>query len=92
MNEEPERQKTRRRPNYLLVFLALAVITGAEVAFVTFFPTLPRAPFLLTMSFTKVLLVVLYFMHLRTDSRWYALVFFLPFFLVIPVLIVLQIR
>jgi cytochrome c oxidase subunit IV len=92
MNEEPEKKKAHRRPNYLLVFLALALITGAEVAFVTFFPALPKAPFLLTMSFAKVLLVILYFMHLRTDSRWYALIFFLPFFLVIPILIVMQIR
>jgi caa(3)-type oxidase subunit IV len=92
MNEEPQKDKKSRRPNYVLVFLALAIITGLEVLFVSFFPTLPKAPFLLTMSFVKVLLVVLFFMHLRTDNRWYALIFVLPFFLVIPVLIVLQIR
>jgi len=92
MNEEPQKNKSSRRPNYLLVFLALAIITAVEVLFVTLFPTLPRAAFLLTMSFAKVMLVILYFMHLKTDNRWYALIFCLPFFLVIPVLIVLQIR
>jgi caa(3)-type oxidase subunit IV len=92
MNEEPQKKKSGGRPNYLLVFLALAIITGLEVLLVSFFPALPRAPFLLTMSLAKVLLVVLFFMHLKTDNRWYALIFVLPFFLVIPVLIVLQIR
>ncbi len=92
MNEEPQQNKSRARPNYVLVFLALALITGLEVIFVTSFPALPRAPFLLTMSFVKVLLVLLFFMHLKSDNRWYALIFALPFFLVIPILIVLQIR
>jgi caa(3)-type oxidase subunit IV len=92
MNEEPQKNKTHRRPNYLFVFLALALITGVEVLFVTLFPALPRTAFLLIMSLAKVLLVVLYFMHLKSDNRWYALIFILPFFLVIPVLIVLQIR
>jgi caa(3)-type oxidase subunit IV len=92
MNEEPQKNKSSRRPNYLFVFLALAVITGVEVLFVSLFPSVPRAAFLLTMSLAKVLLVVLFFMHLKSDNRWYALIFILPFFLVIPVLIVLQIR
>jgi caa(3)-type oxidase subunit IV len=92
MNEEPQNNNTPRRPNYILVFLALAVITAVEVFFVTLFPGLPKAPFLLAMSFIKVALVVLYFMHLKTDNRWYALIFLLPFLLVVPVLLVLQIR
>jgi cytochrome c oxidase subunit IV len=88
---EPTKTRTgHKRPNYLLVFLGLAALTAIEVA-VTYIPGIPRAPVLLTMSLAKVLLVVLYFMHLRSDSRWFALVFILPFFLVIPILIVLQI-
>jgi len=92
MNEDPQKPKAHRRPNYLLVFLALAIITAVEVFFVSLFPALPKAPFLLAMSFAKVLLVVLFFMHLKSDNRWYALIFCLPFLLVIPVLLVLQIR
>jgi caa(3)-type oxidase subunit IV len=92
MNDEPEKNKGHRRPNYLLVFLALAIITGIEVLLVSLFPALPKAPFLLTMSLAKVLLVVLFFMHLKTDNRWYALIFVLPFFLVVPILIVMQFR
>ena len=93
MNEEPQNNnKTHRRPNYILVFLALAAITAIEVFFVTLFPGLPKAPFLLAMSFVKVALVVLFFMHLKTDNRWYALIFLFPFLLVVPILLVMQIR
>ena len=77
-----------RRPNYVLIFLALAVITMLEVA-VTYVPQIPKAPVLLSMSLVKALLVILYFMHLRSDNRWYALVFFLPFLLAFPLLLVI---
>jgi len=87
---EPAKHPTHRRPNYLLVFVALAALTAIEVA-VTYVPGIPQAPVLLTMSLAKALLVILYFMHLRSDSRWFALVFIIPFFLVVPILIVLQI-
>jgi caa(3)-type oxidase subunit IV len=77
-----------KRPNYLLVFLALAVMTALEVG-VTYVAALPKAPILLTMSLIKAMLVILYFMHLRTDSRWFTVVFFLPFLLAVPLLLVL---
>jgi cytochrome c oxidase subunit 4 len=86
---EPAKNPARRRPNYLLVFFALAALTAIEVA-ILYVPGIPRAPVLLTMSLAKVMLVVLYFMHLRSDSRWFVLIFFAPFLLVIPMLIVLR--
>jgi caa(3)-type oxidase subunit IV len=76
-----------RKPNYLLVFAALAVMTAIEVT-VTYIPGVPLVPVLLTMSFAKAMLVILYFMHLRFDSRWFGFVFFVPFLLVTPLLIV----
>lgn len=79
-----------RHPPYLLVFLALAVLTVVEVG-VAYIPNIPHAPILLALSFVKALLVILYFMHLRTDSRWFAFIFFVPFLLVIPMMIVLRI-
>ena len=86
---KPDRpQRSHKRPNYLVVFLALAALTAIEVA-VTYVPGIPLAPVLLTMSFAKALLVILYFMHLRFDSRWFSFIFFAPFLLVIPMLIVL---
>ena len=73
----------------LLIFALLALLTALEVA-VTYIPGLPLAPILLTMSFAKALLVILYFMHLRFDNRWFSFIFFAPFLLVIPFLIVLR--
>ncbi len=63
------------RLTYLGVFVALAVITLVEVLL-----TVANVPFAVTgplvaLSTSKVMLVVLYFMHLRYDSRWYAAVF-----------------
>jgi caa(3)-type oxidase subunit IV len=64
------------------------VLTVLEVA-VTYFPQIPQAPVLMGMSILKALLVILYFMHLRYDSKWFAFIFFVPFALVIPLIIVL---
>jgi caa(3)-type oxidase subunit IV len=75
------------RPNYVAIFLVLAVMTALEWA-VYAVHGLPKAPILLTMAFIKVMLVVLYFMHLRSDNPWYRVVFFAPFLLVIPLMIV----
>ena len=63
------------RLTYVGVFVALAVITLVEVLL-----TVVNVPFAVTgplvaLSTSKVMLVVLYFMHLRYDSRWYAAVF-----------------
>ena len=79
-----------RHPPYLLVFLALAVLTAVEVG-VTYFPAIPQVPVLLGLSLVKALLVILYFMHLKFESRWFAFIFFVPFLLVIPMLFVLRI-
>jgi len=73
-----------------MVFLVLAALTAVEVL-ITFIPGIPLAPILLTLSGVKALLVILYFMHLRWDSRWYSFIFFVPFLLVIPMVIVLLI-
>ena len=86
--DRPKAGEARRRPNYLLVFFALAILTGLEVVIATM-ASIPKAPFLLTMSFIKAMLVILFFMHLRSDSRWFTLIFFLPFLLVIPLFMVL---
>ncbi|MCZ7541187.1 MAG: cytochrome C oxidase subunit IV family protein [Anaerolineae bacterium] len=63
------------RLTFLGVFVALAALTLVEVLL-----TVVDVPFAVTgplvgLSTGKVMLVVLYFMHLRYDSRWYAAVF-----------------
>lgn len=87
--QRPGTQHTHH-PKYLLVFASLAVLTALEVA-VTYIPALydVMVPILLSMSFLKAMLVILYFMHLRFDSRWFAFIFFIPFVLVLPMLVVL---
>ena len=75
---------------YIMIFLALAALTGLELV-VTLFRGIPQAPVLLGMSVLKALLVIFYFMHLRWDSRWYSFIFFAPFLLVVPMIIVMLI-
>ncbi len=88
-SKKPGTQHTHH-PKYLLVFASLAVLTALEVA-VTYVPALQNflAPILLSMSFLKAMLVILYFMHLRFDSKWFAFIFFIPFVLVVPMIVVL---
>ncbi len=64
----------RSHPNYLLVGLALIVLTVFEVMVVSI-PSLPALPFLLLFGGGKALLIAMYFMHLKFDRRLYALMF-----------------
>jgi hypothetical protein len=61
------------------VFLGLLALTAIEVG-VTYL-SLPRgavtAALLAFMTF-KVLLVVMFYMHLRFDSKWFAYLFLIP--------------
>jgi cytochrome c oxidase subunit 4 len=90
MEEKKTGEKHQHHPNYLLVFASLAVLTAVEVV-ITYIPLLAPVltPLLLALSLLKALLVILYFMHLRFDSRWFAFIFFIPFVLVVPMLVVL---
>lgn len=74
--KEPQGAPTSDAPkhaNYLLVFFALAVLTGIEIA-VTQLP-LPRAPILIPLALIKASLVALFYMHLRHDSKLFSAVF-----------------
>ena len=57
-------------PNYIGIFLALAVLTGVElgVAFLPF-SKMVLILLLLGLAFWKALLVALYFMHLRFEPN-----------------------
>jgi caa(3)-type oxidase subunit IV len=68
----------RRRP-YIPVFVTLAVVTGIELAITTpgYSPVLEhtfRIALLVIMSTIKASLVVAYYMHLRYEPRWLALI------------------
>lgn len=64
-------------PNYLAIFVALAVLTLIEVA-VSLLPSAVRLPLLAALMTTKVVLVAMFYMHLRFDSRWYTYIFVAP--------------
>jgi cytochrome c oxidase subunit IV len=60
----------RAHPNYIGIFIALAVLTGLElgVAFIGFSKTAVLL-ILIVMAIWKALLVALYFMHLRWETN-----------------------
>ena len=61
---------------YWMVAVILAVITGIEVA-IFYIPALGGAlvPILLLLSAGKFALVVMFFMHLKFDSKWFTTLF-----------------
>lgn len=78
------------RMAYVQVFVALAIITAVEVLISMW----DGAPFnvvvpLVALSSAKVLLVVLFFMHLRYDHPWYSWIFAsaLPFAAIVMVVL-----
>jgi caa(3)-type oxidase subunit IV len=73
-----ETAKTKEHhPNYLVVYVGLLILTGLEVLISGQLGLGgSRVPILVVMSLVKALLVVLYYMHLKVDSLWYAVVLF----------------
>ena len=76
MEHSPTTSHTEHKsPNYVLIFVWLIVITAVEIAVgyipSAVVPTIVTYPLLLGMAGIKILLVALYFMHLRYDSRWF---------------------
>ena len=65
----------RPHPNYVAVFGWLTFLTLVEVT-LSFapMPSMMKIGVLVTLAVIKALLVILYYMHLRYDSKWYALV------------------
>lgn len=82
-------------PNYVGVFIVLGIFTAIEIAVATaFHATIGKVPILLALTFGKAVLVALYYMHLKFDSRLFAFFFAMgvfvlaiPFTLVLPSLL-----
>jgi caa(3)-type oxidase subunit IV len=82
-----------RGSTYWLVYLVLAVVTGLEIWLTTL--GLARGlqvSILLASSLLKASLVAAFYMHLRSDSRLYLLVFLLPVVMVVGFGLVMLIR
>jgi cytochrome c oxidase subunit 4 len=82
----PPAAESRSKPNYLLVFIFLAVFTALEIG-VSYLPPIIKIPALILLAGTKASLVVLYFMHLRYDNRLYALPILIAIVLAIPIIV-----
>ncbi len=82
--QKAETTKTYHSPNYLAVFLVLAVITalitGIElyISYLSFIPQEYIHAMFVVMAVIKATLVAMYYMHLKFDSRIYTLLFGLP--------------
>ena len=71
---------------YLLVFLGLAVITGVEIALASVgLNRSLRVPIFVVLSLAKASLVAAFYMHLRTDSRFFTAIFITPVILILAV-------
>ncbi len=67
-------EELRKRP-YVLVFGVLAVVTLIELNVYNFgFPRLETITVLVVLATIKASLVVAYYMHLRYEPRWLALI------------------
>ncbi len=73
----------KARSNYTVVLVLLVIFTILEVA-TSYMTSSLKLPLLLTMAGVKACLVVLYFMHLRRDSRLFAIVFLVGALLIFP--------
>src|SRR5690606_13972851 len=65
-------------PIYTSVFIALGVLTIIEVIIAEIITSDIKIPVLVGMSIAKAVLVVLYYMHLKTDGRLVAVTLVIP--------------
>ena len=82
---------TEKRPNYLFVFIALAVFTLIETLVSYVQQAAIKFPTLVVLSVVKAVLVLLYFMHLKFDARIFSYLFIAGCVLAIPLILVITI-
>jgi cytochrome c oxidase subunit 4 len=79
--------ETAKRPNYLFIFIALAVFTLIETLVSYVQQAAIKVPTLVALSVVKAVLVLLYFMHLKFDSKLFSYLFIAGCVLVIPLIL-----
>ena len=82
---------TPRRANYLGVFLLLAAFTLVETMVSYVQQAAIKTPTLIVLSVAKAVLVLLYFMHLKFDTRLFSALFIAGCVLSIPLILVMTI-
>jgi cytochrome c oxidase subunit 4 len=85
-----------RQPNYLAVFIALAVITAiiTAVELSRDYIGIPHSilsAFYVSMAVAKATLVAMYYMHLKQDSRLYSALFVTPAMFAVVFIIMLAV-
>jgi len=83
--------EAQKRPNYFFVFVALAVFTLIETLVSYVQQEAIKLPTLIILSVIKVVLVLLYFMHLRTDSKVFSYLFIAGCLLSIPLILIIMV-
>lgn len=77
-------------PNYMGIFIALAVLTLVEVGVVSLpFEKLAIGAMLVILAFTKAFLVAAYFMHLKFERRTLAIIAATPIVLCVMLMFAL---
>lgn len=80
-----------KRSNYLIVFIILMVSTLTETLVSYLHPEAIKISLLAVMAVLKVALVLLFFMHLRHNSKIFSYLFIAGCILVIPLILVITI-
>jgi len=88
MSSEHPSSERHAAPRYGLVLIALVVLTAVEVG-VSYLTGGLKIGLLLALAAAKAVLVVLYFMHLKFDTKLYTVLFLLGLALVAPLIIFL---
>jgi cytochrome c oxidase subunit IV len=81
--------ETEKRPNYLFVFILLAAFTLIETLVSYVQQEAIKFPTLVVLSVVKAVLVLMYFMHLKFDSKVFSYLFIAGCVLAIPLILVL---
>lgn len=78
---------------YVVVAVVLAIITGVEI-FLALSHILPEqltTGLLIAFTLSKAVLVMLFYMHLKYDAKWYSLALVFPLFMVTVLFIIVLI-
>ena len=78
---------------YVTVAVVLAVVTSVEIflALSHILPASLTTVLLIAFTLSKAALVMLFYMHLKYDTRWYSLALVFPLFMVVVLFIVVLI-
>lgn len=80
-----------QHPNYIKIFVWLAVLTAIEVGIV--YPDFPKALTIILfigLACAKAILVAAYFMHLKFEKRTLAVIVIIPFLICVFLVIMLM--